>query len=663
MKRDDHSFLYKQKFNKKLKKFIYNEESNYKISAKKINNFNKNTSRMLTKLDTDQNKGKQNTVIPKYNMEKSFIYIKNSFKTSKNSFNNNYSEEYSTLTNQFREIKENIPFNGFYRGLLSTKSKSKKLDKSFNNYIQKKGLYHNNSCIKKINLKSNQNFNNDNNNSNTYRANLLQQNNIRSKNITVLKNLSNAKYKKANNDIKLNTKIKSFGLLSSEVNKNSLMKMINNNNIKKNNLCNTNFMKNYHSLKNTISNNFLERNNFNLKISKNTSDFSEENVFIYDDEKQVELTKEEKTLYGDRIMKGYSKIKLLGKGGYGIVWLCTKNVLEYDNYIKDYAIKQTSKKKNQESPHNLNNTLINARNEISILYLLNNKNNNNDEFTESSNSDSDNSCELIPKIYDSYEDNNDIWFSFEKGGVTLSSLCFKIKGEFEKGERIYLIQKGKFLEYLFSNVNQFKYLLRQLVIGINYINSKDIIHSDIKPENILIDYTYELHSFHINNIKIIDYGSSFLYNEISTSNTSNTPEYLCPEITIGNKKFIRDLSNNNKYISAVDVWSLGITFLELCLCCPIWMNFKTKIVINGKILYTHGIFGCRMRDPSKIYQKQIEVSKNLKKLLNSSLLYMFEKEDKDNFVDLLGKMLNIDYTKRISSQDILNHPFFEKKSE
>ena len=139
MKRDDHSFLYKQKFNKKLKKFIYNEESNYKISAKKINNFNKNASRMLTKLDTDQNKGKQNTVIPKYNMEKSFIYIKNSFKTSKNSFNNNYSEEYSTLTNQFREIKENIPFNGFYRGLLSTKSKSKKLDKSFNNYIQKKG--------------------------------------------------------------------------------------------------------------------------------------------------------------------------------------------------------------------------------------------------------------------------------------------------------------------------------------------------------------------------------------------------------------------------------------------------------------------------------------------------------------------------------------------
>ena len=245
----------------------------------------------------------------------------------------------------------------------------------------------------------------------------------------------------------------------------------------------------------------------------------------------------------------------------------------------------------------------------------------------------------------------------------MSSLCFKIKGEFEKGERIYLIQKGKFLEYLFSNINQFKYLLKQLVIGINYINSKNIIHSDIKPENILIDYIYKLNNFKIKSVKIIDYGSSFLYNELTTSNTSNTPEYLCPEITIGNKKFIKDFSNNNKYINAVDVWSLGITFLELCLCCPIWMNYKAKIVMKGKNIYTHGIFGCRMRDSNKIYQKQLEVSKNLKKLLNNSLLYIFEKEDRDNFVDLLGKMLNIDYNKRITTEEILKHPFLNECKE
>ena len=645
MKAASPSFLYKQKFNKKLKKLIYCEEANNKISNKIINNYYNGINEIIPHLDTEQNKNKQNSVIPNHDIEKSLLYNKNSFNTIKNSFNINNSEENSTLNSQFRETKENIPLNGFYRGLLSTKSK--KIESSLNNNIKKREIYNNNSCIKKINLRSVENFKIDN-----FKPCLIHQNNLGIKNKNALKNLSNSKYK-----LKINKNIKSFGLLPIEENKNSLLKVINN---RKEN--NNKFVRNYYSQNITsLNKNFLFRDNFNLKSSKKiNSDFSKENVFIYNNEKQIELSKEEKELYGDRIMKGYSKIKLLGKGGYGIVWLCTKNKLQYDKDIKDYAIKQTSKKKNQESSHNLNNTLKNARNEIAALKLLNNKNLENENECDISNNDNDrnnNYCEIIPKIYDSYEDNNDIWFSFEKGGISLSSLCFKIKGEFEKGERIYLIQKGQFLENLFSNISQFKYLLKQLVVGINYINSKEIIHSDIKPENILIDYTYKLKHFQINSVKIIDYGSSFLYKEISSSNNSNTPEYLCPEITIGNKKFIKDLSKGNKYISAVDIWSLGITFLELCLCCPIWMNFKTKITIKGKNIYTHGIFGCRMRDSNKIYQKQIEVSKNLKKLLNNSLLYMFEKEERDNFIDLLGKMLSIDYNKRINSQDILKHPF------
>ena len=658
MKTSSPSFLYKQKFNKKLKKLIYCDKANNKLSNKIINIYNNGENEIMPHLDTDQNINKQNSVIPKNDIEKFLLNNKNSFITIKNSFNINNSEENSTLTSQFREAKENIPFNGFCRGLLSTKSK--KNESSLNKNIKKRELYHNNSCIKKINLRSVENFKIENN-----KPIAIQQNNLGSKNKDVLKNVSNSKYR-----IKINKNIKSFGLLPIEENKNSLLKVINNK--KKNNVySNSNLVRNYYSQNITaLSNNFLNRDVFKLKSSKKiNNDFSKENVFIYNDEKQIELTKEEKSLYGDRIMKGYSKIKLLGKGGYGIVWLCMKNILEYDNDIKEYAIKQTTKKKNQESTHNLNNTLINARNEIAVLHLLNNKkleNENDNELNDSNNDnnkDKSNCCEIIPKIYDSYEDNNDIWFSFEKGGISLSSLCFKIKGEFEKGERIYLIQKGEFLENLFSNIKQFKYLLKQLVIGINYINSKEIIHSDIKPENILIDYTNRLHYFKINSIKIIDYGSSFLYKDISSSNASNTPEYLCPEITIGNKKFIKDLTKSNKYISAVDIWSLGITFLELCLCCPIWMNFKTKIAMKGKNIYTHGIFGCRMRDSNKIYQKQIEVSKNLKKLLNNSLLYMFEKEERDNFIDLLGKMLNIDYNKRINSQDILKHPFLAENIE
>ena len=640
MKREKNNLLYKQKKSKKLNKLIYNDNMNNKFSHQKINNYITKVSELITYLDTDLCKNKQNSVIRRQEIEKSRIYLKNSFKTLKRSFNNaTNSEENSNLYNRIKESKENISLNEYNKGLLTTKSKKVNTSKN-------KDLSKTNSYIKKNNLKKDKNVYND-------KKNLMENLNSANKSRGVLKKMSNSNCKYLNEKRKINEKIKSFGLLPIENNKNSLVKMLNNNCSKKNN-----YIPNYYSQKN--SSNFIHKTNSISISSRNMTEWNEDDIFFTIDEKQVELTKEEKALYGDRIMKGYFKTKLLGKGGYGVVWLCHNNYSQ-----KEYAIKQTSKKKTPDCPHNLSNLLPIARNEIAVLSLLNNKDIDiNKEINKTSNDTDidivDNNCELIPKIYDAYEDNNDIWLSFEKGGNSLSNLCFKIKGEFEKGERIYLIQKGQFLVSLFSNISQFKYLFKELVKGINYINNKGIIHSDIKPENILIEYTKSLNSFYITSIKIIDYGSAFLFNEISSSTTSNTPEYLCPEITTGNKNFIKDLTNNNKYINAVDIWSLGITFLEMCLCCPIWMNFKSKIIINKKIVYSSGIFGCRMRDSNKIYHKQIEVYKNLNKILKNSLLYMFQKQDKDNFIDLLGKMLNIDYTKRINTEEILNHPFLKE---
>ena len=366
--------------------------------------------------------------------------------------------------------------------------------------------------------------------------------------------------------------------------------------------------------------------------NKEESKKEEEDTFKYDENKTIILTKDDKNIYGERSMKGYKKIKLLGKGGYGLVWSCKKNNEDYE-----YAVKQTSKKMSLQ--HNLDDVLHIAKNEISILITLN-------EGEE---------CNLIPKIFDFYEDHNDIWFSFEKGGISLSSLTFNIKGIFEKGERLYQIQKGEFLLLLFKNIRQFKYLLKKIIEGILFINDKGIIHSDIKPENILIQYSNYNNNFEITDIKIIDYGSAF-YDTNPSPLISNTPEYLCPEITMNNKEFIKEL-NDEKYVNAIDIWSVGITFLELCLCCPIWMNFKTKVLINGKYKHSTGYFGCKCRDGNKIFHKQLELNQNLNKVLKNSMIYMFDKEDQENFVNLLERMLTFDYTKRINAREALNHPF------
>ena len=387
-----------------------------------------------------------------------------------------------------------------------------------------------------------------------------------------------------------------------------------------------------------------KRHNIHINLHK-IENSNKSEYFNEKNEKEITLTKDEKLIYGNRTMKNYSKIKLLGKGGCGIVWLCYKNIL---NENREYAVKQISKKSsNNQSIHclNLDENIKISRNEIKTLKYLNENNIVN--------------CDVIPKIYDFYEDNNDIWFSYEKGGNSLSSLSFQIKGEFEKGERIYNIQKGVFIKYLFSNITQFKFFIKKILSGIDFINSQGIIHSDIKPENILIEYTNINNNFEIRKIKIIDYGSAFNYSNTSNIN-SNTPEYLCPEITIVNKNFLQNLKETKNYINCIDIWSFGITLLELCLSCPIWMSYKSKILINEKYYYTMGYFGCKGREGNKIYQKQIELSKNLNKILKNSLLYMFDKSDKDLFVDLLGKMLEFNYKKRINIKDALNHPFFKE---
>ena len=408
---------------------------------------------------------------------------------------------------------------------------------------------------------------------------------------------------------------------------------------------------------NNISNYYTNNNNVTNHLNTNPND---EEFFEVTNDKNQELTKDEKLIYGDRMMKGYIKHKLLGKGGCGIVWLCSKEneqIFNSDYFLENngdnfsqksnevyYAVKQTSKKNGSALMNMAEENTLTAKNEINILLQLNNQNTN----------------DYIPKIYDYYEDANDIWFSFEKGGISISGLSFKIKGEFEKGERIYFIQKGKFLISLFSTISQFKYLLKSLLLGIDYINKKGIIHSDIKPENILIEHKGDSNenNFKITSIKIIDYGSAFNVNN-TTAISSNTPEYLCPEITTGNKKFIKELKNNNsRYINCIDIWSLGITILELCLCCPIWMNYKTKIIINGKTYHSTGLFGCRGREANKIYQKQVELCKGINKKLKNSMLYLFDQYDRENFIDLLKKMLELDYKKRISCQDAVNHPFF-----
>mmetsp|Transcript_41921 Transcript_41921/g.78384 ORF Transcript_41921/g.78384 Transcript_41921/m.78384 type:complete len:647 (-) Transcript_41921:326-2266(-) len=108
-----------------------------------------------------------------------------------------------------------------------------------------------------------------------------------------------------------------------------------------------------------------------------------------------------------------------------------------------------------------------------------------------------------------------------------------------------------------------KFVASQLIDGINYMHEHNVLHRDLKLENILITSTdtsrgdgYEYHE-----IKIADFGlSKFQDDSIRRQNTAvGTPTYVAPEV----------LEDDIRYDERVDFWSFGvILYAALCGCMP-----------------------------------------------------------------------------------------------
>jgi serine/threonine protein kinase len=144
-----------------------------------------------------------------------------------------------------------------------------------------------------------------------------------------------------------------------------------------------------------------------------------------------------------------------------------------------------------------------------------------------------------------------------------------------KNKKIYLIleycNSGDLSSYIKSASNKFNYkYLKQIMNGLKYLYKKNILHRDIKPQNILI---------HDDNIKISDFGfaKSFEKNELITT-FCGSPLYMAPEII-----------NKREYNEKSDIWSLGVILYELfCKKHPyytesketLWKNIKNGIQIN-----------------------------------------------------------------------------------
>jgi len=269
-----------------------------------------------------------------------------------------------------------------------------------------------------------------------------------------------------------------------------------------------------------------------------------------------------KDVFDGRI-ESYNLGKEMGRGSYAVVRKCTHNAIPN----KEFAIKIYEKKKGFTARKRRG-----VMHEIQILKTLNNPN--------------------IVRLFETIEDSNNLYLVFE--GVEGGSLC----------DYLRRVPSNKLPE------PEAKRLFSQIVNAIQYCHSKNVVHRDIKLENILLDGN--------KNVKVIDFGFSVVVNTVcKLSMFCGTALYIAPEI----------ISRKSYWGPPVDVWSLGVILY---------------VMLSGK-------FPFKGNSESELYKS---ISRGV---------YTVPKGISESASKLLANLLNTNPFKRPTCDELMKDPFLEIK--
>eukprot|EP00898_Chlorokybus_atmophyticus_P001567 jgi/Chlat1/2410/Chrsp17S00181 len=168
-----------------------------------------------------------------------------------------------------------------------------------------------------------------------------------------------------------------------------------------------------------------------------------------------------------------------------------------------------------------------------------------------------------------------------------------------------------------------QYFIYQLLRGLKYIHTANVLHRDLKPSNLLLNANCDL--------KICDFGLA-------------RTMYRAPEL----------LLNCVEYTAAIDVWSVGCIFAELLGRKPL---FPGKDYIHQLNLITQ-VVGSPEEDDMKFIQsdRARRYLKGLPKKKRVPLQTLYPRSA-ELAIDLIEKMLVFDPSKRVTVEDALAHPY------
>ena len=175
----------------------------------------------------------------------------------------------------------------------------------------------------------------------------------------------------------------------------------------------------------------------------------------------------------------------------------------------------------------------------------------------------------------------------------------------------------------------------QCMTALSYVHSMGVIHRDIKPANLLMD----------NNmiIKLGDFGVSALKNKNENSQYLNGQ--YCPfknkekmqygGTLVGTRDYMaKEVMEENEYDQKVDVYSMGVSFFEMC-----YFHIPKKVtkrIENGQAVYNF----------VKVEKKEDQNVHYSKELLNIIDLMLEEDKNKRKTSKQILEMIQAEYSKK-----------------
>lgn len=136
------------------------------------------------------------------------------------------------------------------------------------------------------------------------------------------------------------------------------------------------------------------------------------------------------------------------------------------------------------------------------------------------------------------------------------------------------LSPGKTVEPL--SERQAKNVFRQLILGIEYLHFNQVIHRDIKPDNIL--YFEDPHLVSNPICKIVDFGISESFSRPGDDmmhKSAGSPAFLAPEMCLGIGEGVHG--------RIADIWAMGVTLYAL-LCGRLPFEETNPIALCEKII-------------------------------------------------------------------------------